>query len=549
MRDPEPSAVTRRIHPAGVPARPAQPTRSRLVLGRRILLAAFLPALIAGGANAQQFTEIHPGLPEPAYPCAAWGDYDGDNDLDVLLAAAGSQNTEFSTIYANTAGSFTDSGIALLGLERASAAWGDFDGDGDLDLAMTGLTGAQNPTTLVSRNDGGTFATLSGSFLGVFAGNVAWGDADGDGDLDLLVTGVTSAQPGGVAATRLYRNDGGVFTSVPHPFPNCYLGAVAWGDYDDDGLLDVVITGTSETAALFAAVWRNHGDGTFTDAGAALPGTNIGPAAWGDYDDDGDLDLLFGGNSNAGYITRIYRNDAGTFTDSNAGLLGLIWSAGGWGDYDNDGDLDAMVFGYDPVAQVTRSILYRNDAGTFVDSGNTFHDLFLGTLSWVDYDNDRDLDLMLAGNSGGFDHLVLYRNNTSTVNAAPTAPTNLAVAVGATSAQFSWSAASDDHTPPAGLSYNLRVGTTPGGSEVVSPHAGPDGHRHLAAVGNAESGLTARVGQLQTGSQYFWSVQAVDTAFEGSPFAAEGSFTTSADLLFADGFESGGTGAWSAVVP
>jgi hypothetical protein len=113
----------------------------------------------------------------------------------------------------------------------------------------------------------------------VFAGNIAWGDYDGDGDLDVLVTGLTSASTAGVAVTRLYRNDGGVFTSVAHPFPNCYSGVVAWGDYDNDGDLDVVITGAGSTGALVAGLWRNNGDGTFTDAGANLPGMDLGFAA------------------------------------------------------------------------------------------------------------------------------------------------------------------------------------------------------------------------------------------------------------------------------
>jgi hypothetical protein len=505
--------------------RPSRKTRNRPVSKPdQFLLAALFLALIVGPAAAQQFTEVLPGLPEKPFPCVAIGDYDGDGDLDVLVAASGSHDIAFSTIYNNTGGNFTDSGIALLGLARATAAWGDFDGDGDLDLAMTGLeTGATIPTTVVFRNNGGTFTALPGSFFREFGGGIAWGDYDGDGDLDLLVTGLTSASTAGVPATRLYRNDGGVFTSVAHPFPDCSSGAVAWGDYDNDGDLDVVITG-SGSSGLVAAIWRNDGVGNFTDAGANLPGTDLGSVAWGDYDNDGDLDLLFGGNSNAGFITRVYRNNNGTFTDTNAGLLGVIWASAAWGDYDNDGDLDAMVIGYDPVAQVPRSILYRNDAGTFVDSGATFHNLYLGTLDWLDYDNDGDLDLLLAGNSAGLDFLRIYRNNNVTANTPPGAPRSLAEHANGTSAEFSWSAASDDHTPPAGLSYNLRLGTTPGGSQIVSPESGPNGYRRLPALGNKQSGLTARVSHLELGRTYYWSVQAVDAAFAGSAFAAEGSF-------------------------
>jgi hypothetical protein len=107
--------------------------------------------------------------------------------------------------------------------------------------------------------------------------------------------------------------------------------------------------------------------------------------AVGDYDGDGDLDVLVAGSgSHDSAFTTIYKNTGGTFTDSGIVLLGLSRGSAAWGDYDNDGDFDLMIIGYDPVAQVHRSILYRNDAGTFVDSGATFHNLILGAVSWVD---------------------------------------------------------------------------------------------------------------------------------------------------------------------
>jgi len=506
--------------------------RARVLSSLFALLAAVAMLMAPGRAAAQLFTEINPGLPAMSRPCVVWGDYDGDGDLDVLVAGPGRQDVSVTSIYKNTGGSFTDSGIVVLPLQFAAAAWGDFDGDGDLDLAMIGLTTAQVPTMRIYRNDGGIFTPLTGNFTGVYAGTVTWADYDGDGDLDLLVTGVTTTGPVGVPATRLYRNDGGgVFTSVPHPFPDVYLGAVAWGDYDNDGDLDVVVTGTDGTGALKAALWRNDGAGGFTDAGANLPGMDLGFAAWGDYDGDGDLDLLFGGNSNDGWITRLYRNDGGTLTDANAGLLGVLWASAAWGDYDNDGDLDIMLMGYDATAQTRVSRLYRNDAGTFVNSGQTFHDLFLGTLSWMDYDNDGDLDLLLAGNTGmaGVDFTGIYQNNSVIANTRPTEPSNLVANVAGTSVTLSWAAASDAQTPTPALTYNLRVGTTPGGSQIVAPQSTSGGSRLVPAFGNAGHSLTAKVGHLKAGTNYFWSVQAVDTAFSGSAFAAEGSFTALVD--------------------
>src|ERR1051325_1952464 len=138
----------------------------------RLLILRTALFFIAAWPAAAQFTEVNLGLPKPPFPCVAWGDCDGDGDLDVLVAGQGKQDINFSTIYRNTAGTFTDSGIVLLGLARASAAWGDFDNDGDLDLAMTGLTSAGLVATRVYRNDGATFTVVPGNFTNVFGGSV-----------------------------------------------------------------------------------------------------------------------------------------------------------------------------------------------------------------------------------------------------------------------------------------------------------------------------------------------------------------------------------------
>jgi len=82
----------------------------------------------------------------------------------------------------------------------------------------------------------------------------------------------------------------------------------------------------------------------------------------------------------------------------------------------------------------------------------------------------------------------------------------------------------DAQTPAAGLSYNLRVGTSPGGADVVSPEAGTNGSRRVTALGNAGSRLAAELSNVLPGTNYYWSVQAVDSAFAGGPFAQEGSF-------------------------
>jgi len=499
----------------------------------------------AGRLAHAQFVEVDPGMAQPPFPCVAVGDYDNDGVMDVLVAGMGKHDVPFTIIYKNGGGgTFADSGVVLPGLSRAAAAWGDFDGDGDLDLAMTGLNISGVPVTRIYRNDAGTFTALTNTMAQVFAGNIAWGDFDGDGDLDLLVTGINSASAAGVAFTRLYRNDGnGVFTSVTHPFPDCYLGAASWGDYDNDGHLDLVLTGATTGGGLVTGLWHNDGHGNFINAGAPLPAMDLGFAVWGDFDNDGDLDLLYGGNSDAGFINDIYRNDGGTFTNMNAGLLPVLWASAAWGDYDNDGRLDAMIIGYDPVAQVARSILYHNNGGgNFTNSGATFHNIYLGTVSWLDYDNDGRLDLIMEGNEVGSDILRLARGLTAPTNTPPSAPTNLTVRFRGTNVDMSWDAASDAQTPSAALSYSLRVGTTPGGSQIIAPQSAASGVRRLPAMGNVQLARAAHLHGLAPGATYYWSVQTVDGAFTGSPFAMEASFTVppAAPLNISFARDSGG---------
>ena len=114
-------------------------------------------------------------------------------------------------------------------------------------------------------------------------------------------------------------------------------------------------------------------------------------------------------------------------------------------------------------------------------------------------------------------------------NAPPAAPTGLSSTLSGATVSLSWNPSDDDRTPSTGLNYNLRIGTTPGASDVLAPMALTDGLRLLPALGNAQAGTDA-VMNLPFG-RYYWSVQAVDTIFAGSPFAAEQQFTVAAPRI------------------
>ena len=213
--------------------------------------------------------------------------------------------------------------------------------------------------------------------------------------------------------------------NAPGQYENGYLAAgTAWGDYDNDGWVDLYTTGNLDPNVLY----RNNQDGTFTvsefSEDVSLPDVLSGGAVWGDYDNDGWRDLYVL-NMDA---NRLYRNIQGTgFEDvtqiAGVGDIGKGTTAA-WGDYDLDGHLDLYVANWSCMPECdiknfvrSRDVLYHNNGdGTFTDvSGLLEFDKLLGagfSVSFVDYDNDRDLDIYVV-NDKAVNALgnVLWRND------------------------------------------------------------------------------------------------------------------------------------------
>ncbi len=157
----------------------------------------------------------------------------------------------------------------LSDVSHAATAWGDYDGDGDLDLLLAGYSSEDGYVSKVYRNDGGTaFADIgvNAPLTGVSDAAVAWGDYDSDGDLDILLAGADS---GSSFVTKIYANNGGTFvedTVADDDLTDVYDGSLAWGDYDLDGDLDILLTGNNGIGPV-SQVWKNDGDGTFSNSG------------------------------------------------------------------------------------------------------------------------------------------------------------------------------------------------------------------------------------------------------------------------------------------
>ena len=515
----------------------------------RAVASNFLGQVTSAGAveffAAPAFTNLPTPFPAVANGSAAWGDYDNDGLLDLLITGQTSTGA-VSQVWRNTGTGFTNvTAYAAPGLPRVvygSVAWGDYDNDGRLDFLITGYADQSGmDVSQLWHNTGNGFTNVPIPGLpGLEVSSVAWGDLDNDGLLDFLIIGY--GYQADQATSQLWRNTGNGFTNVTATIapglPQLAAGSVAWEDYDGDGRLDFLITGgINEGAAGFAQLWRNTGNGFVNVTPSVvpqLPGVFYSSVAWGDFNNDGRPDFLIIGQTNnysTSSICQLWQNTGSGFTNVTSSRLpeefpGVSQGTVAWGDYDNDGRPDLFVTGQSQNGYPFFSVLRNTGTGfedVTEDVAANSPSVSAASAAWGDFNHDGRLDLFVMGATNPGYTSPLWENISAT-NTPPNAPTGLSVAVNpAGGLTFSWNSSTDAQTPAAGLTYNLRIGTTPGGSDVLSPMAANNGFRRLAAAGTVPAS-TAALFNYRLNTPYYWSVQAIDGAFAGSPFATEGSF-------------------------
>jgi PKD repeat protein len=455
----------------------------------------------------------------------AWGDYNNDDYLDFVFS--GIEGIKVSGIYENNKDeSFSDVSANLADIDWSYSDWGDYDNDGDLDILIMGVDTNEKYITKIYKNNlpvTNGFTELSNLNLkGFAAGTCKWGDYDNDGDLDFIISGESASEK----ITLLYKNNDygskGFSEDINVNLDGIWFSCTSWGDYDNDGDLDILLMGKKNTSYYISKVYKNNGNGSFTEqTDIKLSGAATGSALWGDYDCDGDLDILIAGfDANVDPVFNIYRNDGNNiFTNIYPKIRTGINNSAAWGDYNNDGFLDIVYTG---GSGSLFSKLYKNNKNdTFSEIETELTGVEWSSSVWGDYNNDGSLDIFLSGNTDA----VIYKNNTNNPNHAPTIPKNLRYELTGFNIKLSWDIAYDPDYPEGSVYYNVRMGTSPDKQDIISPMANLiNGYRKKPAMGNAQCNTFFIIKNLVPNKMYYWTVQAIDQSFTGGPWAPLDSF-------------------------
>lgn len=297
----------------------------------------------------------------------------------------------------------------LSGLDQGSIEVGDFNNDGKLDLLNTGALNAIGSTKGASNiltNEGDfSFALLDDLVLdSVFLSTGIWSDFNNDGHLDVFLSGSLN---GPFSANMYFGNGlGQFFVNDQMEFEELGYGEAIAGDLDNDGDMDILTTGSGLSGARLSLIYYNNGDSTFEQESNMLRGLGAGSVDLADYDIDGDLDILVSGETGSiindidEAFTLLYTNNNGSFEVFDFDFEPIKNGDARWIDYNVDGFPDIISSGFNGVDVVSK--VYTNANGTFSESDIELasFNFFSVAIDVGDINSDGYPDAILASQNG-----------------------------------------------------------------------------------------------------------------------------------------------------
>lgn len=469
------------------------------------------------------------------------GDLNGDGRLDLISSGHSFQDNlchlfvqlqNVSGQYAGVSSEPMGPGQGICNNTTESLVVGDVDADGDLDFIAQGTDNASARRLLLFKNDGAGNFTQQPDLLspGLSNGAVALGDLNGDGRLDLAASG----HDGTNARLVIFTNNGSGLFSVSQqplgPADGIANGSLAFNDREKDGDLDLVVGGQTSSGAFRLSSLTNTGGSLAVTLEIPLGNApHVRHVRFADLDVDGDLDILYTAVANPGFPSvteaHLYRvnNTGGSY---GGGPPQLVYSELTGGSFPSGLAVgDASGDGYPDAFMVgtNSSLTYFQGGPGGLALAEQPPSHFIGPVVFGDFGGDNDLDLATLPPNDG-----LYVNQLGPANAAPSAPTGLNVITGSPNTELRWSNSADAESPFASLNYEVRLGTSSGVYNIISGVYGTPlmGTQPLSRVATTVAGRRLALGP----GTYFWQVRAIDTGLRASAWSAENSFSIQPSL-------------------
>jgi len=447
--------------------------------------------------------KIIPGIPQLNNTKSCSGDINHDGLIDLVLM--GEETDRFVTsIYINRNDHFSPMLIPeMKNLSNGTVSLIDFNNDNYLDLLITGNTKSGSKHSILFKNINGTsFKKINTPFEKVNYNAQAWFDYNNDGYLDLILSGLNEENK---ITCNLYINNNGTFSTKKTNLISVHSGTIKAIDYNNDSYTDILIMGITEGAKRVSYLYRNDQNSTFTKI-IELEGLSNGDAEWGDYNNDGYSDLAIAGYNGKDYIAQIYTNNKGSLQllknlDHKLGNSDLEWI-----NYDGDKDLDLLHTG-GLNNTFPKTVLYKNNNSNFEEISTIFDQLYRSCICVEDFNDDGKIDIFISGAKipeGPFSSFY-FNKNTFTLSKPPT-PTIIKASVNYPDVTLKWSI---KNKPLNNLKFRLKIGSSDNNSSFFPFPTNIQNNKSISS--NAYQLSTSKITiKNMTEGKYYWSVQSVD---------------------------------------
>jgi hypothetical protein len=496
------------------------------------ILLAF--ALLQSKLHATDFTPISQSFPKVINGAAAWGDFNNDGYLDLAMCGNASPNATpvlLLEIFKNNGNeTFTKITGSFTGIFEGELKWADLNNDGYLDLIACGAS-AFDPawseytaSMSVYRNNGNETFTLATSTnlpaLALCSVDIA--DVDKDGKPDIALSG---SGTDGSDLTKIYRNTGNFAFTALATLDGLHHSRLKFGDYNQDGFPDLLLSGFVVSSDPKTYLYRNERNGTFTKINTGFAGVAYGDITWADLNSDGLQDVVFTG-SKSGNSVKIYRNNypSGFQEITETILPGLIHSTLDVADFDLDGDADLIFSGGNCGSSKTEIYLSNSDF-SFTKDAFAMPAVTHGTVACGDFNNDSRIDFLLSGppcDNSEKVTLLYTHDGEQTIN-PPSIPNGLQSVVNPQGVLLKWQKSIQQPGYSNALTYNVYIGNASGEQNILRTHARlSDGRLSFPAQGNNFS--TDSLSLALPAGTYYWGVQGISPNYRYSVFSTEQSF-------------------------